>query len=125
MISPTLNIYSVTVGTISRNTLYVPLQTTTEKKTIEIKALIDSGARGLFIDQNFAKNFKMQKLDKPIKAHNVDGAENKEGTIRSFVDLEFKIDWRKFSGRFYVTGLGKQKIVLGFPWLHEHNPEID
>jgi hypothetical protein len=24
-----------------------------------------------------------------------------------------------------VTGLGKQKIILGFPWLNEHNPDID
>jgi hypothetical protein len=24
-----------------------------------------------------------------------------------------------------VTGLGKQKIILGFPWLHEYNPIID
>ena len=24
-----------------------------------------------------------------------------------------------------VTGLGNQRIILGFPWLNEHNPEID
>jgi hypothetical protein len=24
-----------------------------------------------------------------------------------------------------VTGLGKQKIILGFPWLHKYNPNID
>jgi hypothetical protein len=24
-----------------------------------------------------------------------------------------------------VTGLGKQKIILGFPWLHKYNPIID
>ena len=24
-----------------------------------------------------------------------------------------------------MIGLGKQKIILGFPWLHEHNPIID
>ena len=24
-----------------------------------------------------------------------------------------------------VMGLGKQKIILGFPWFQEHNPEID
>jgi hypothetical protein len=25
----------------------------------------------------------------------------------------------------YVTGLGKQRIILGFPWLHKYNPIID
>jgi hypothetical protein len=24
-----------------------------------------------------------------------------------------------------VTSLGKQSMILGFTWLHEHNPEID
>ena len=24
-----------------------------------------------------------------------------------------------------VTGLGSQRIILGFPWLNEHNPDID
>ncbi|KAF9522307.1 hypothetical protein CPB83DRAFT_777263, partial [Crepidotus variabilis] len=27
--------------------------------------------------------------------------------------------------RFYVTGLGKQKVILGFPWLTDQNPDID
>jgi len=24
-----------------------------------------------------------------------------------------------------MTGLGKQRIILGFPWLNRHNPEIN
>ena len=27
--------------------------------------------------------------------------------------------------RLLVTGLGKQRIILGFPWLTEHNPDIN
>ena len=27
--------------------------------------------------------------------------------------------------QFYVTGLGKQKIILGFPWLNKHNLVIN
>ena len=45
--------------------------------------------------------------------------------IKSYVDLEFQIEHKKFKEQFYVTGLGKQKIILGFPWLHKHNPIID
>jgi hypothetical protein len=45
------------------------------KQIVEI--LIDSGAGGLFIDQNYAKNFNINYLDKPIKAYNMDGTENK------------------------------------------------
>ena len=71
--SPILDIYSVTLATISQNT---------HGKTIKIKTLIDSGAGGTFIDQNFAKNFNIQKLEKPTTAKNIDGTINKKGTIK-------------------------------------------
>jgi hypothetical protein len=72
-----------------------------------------------------AKNFDINHLDEPVKAYNVDGMENKKGTINAYVNLEFSLGERKFKEQFYVTGLGKQKIILGFPWLHKHNPIID
>src|SRR5271169_5168071 len=64
-------------------------------------------------------------LDEPIKVYNVDGTENKRGTIRQYVNLSFNIGTKQFKEKLYVTGLGKQKIILGFPWIQEHNPLID
>ena len=48
-------------------------------ENIETLGLIDSGAGGEFIDQNYARNsgFKIQKLEEPLKAMNVDGTEKK------------------------------------------------
>ena len=37
----------------------------------------------------------------------------------------FQIGHKKFKEQFYVTGLGKQKIILGFPWLNKYNLIID
>jgi hypothetical protein len=122
-VSPYLDVYSVTIANILRNSISVPINIGSDKQTIE--TLIDSSAGGLFIDQNFAKNFDINYLDKPVKAYNVDGTENKQGTINVYVNLEFSLGERKFKERFYVTGLGKQKIILGFPWLHKYNPIID
>jgi hypothetical protein len=51
----------------------------------------------------------------------VDGMENKQGTINSYINLKFKLGDRTFNEQFYVTGLGKQKIILEFPWLYKHN----
>jgi Retroviral aspartyl protease len=111
--------YSVTIANISRNSIYVPINIGSSKQTV--KALIDSGAGGLFIDQNFAKNFEINYLDEPVKAYNMDGMENKWETINAYINLEFKLgDW-KFNEHFYVTGLRKQRIILGFPWLHKYN----
>ena len=87
--------------------------------------MIDCGAGGIFIDQNFTKNFELKKLNHLLTAKNVDGMINKKGTIKKYVDLECEIDSKKFKEQFYVTGLGKQKVILGFPWLQKHNPAIN
>ena len=124
-VSPTLDIHSVTVGTVTWNTLYVSLSTVMNAKTVETQVLIDCGAGGMFINQNFAQNFKIHLLTEPITAQNMDGTINKKGTIKSYIKLETKINSRKFREWFYVTGLGKQKIILGFTWLQKYNPLID
>ena len=36
-----------------------------------------------------------------------------------------EVDGKVMDIRLMVTGLGSQKIILGFPWLNEHNPDID
>jgi Reverse transcriptase (RNA-dependent DNA polymerase) len=55
----------------------------------------------------------------------VDRTENKRGAINAYVNLEFSLGERKFKERFYVTVLRKQRIILGFPWLHKYNPIIN
>ena len=77
-VSPCLDIYSVTIAKISRNSIFVPINIGPSEQTIEI--LIDCGTGGLFINQNFPKKFKVEHLEEPIKAFNVDGTENKKGT---------------------------------------------
>jgi hypothetical protein len=99
----------------------------TEKKTVETLGLVDSGAGGKFIDQNYAKKegFKLHALETPIQAYNVDGTKNKRGTIKAYVKLDMEINGRKQRTQLLVTGLGKERIILGFPWLNEQNPEIN
>jgi hypothetical protein len=75
LVSPCLNVYSVTIADISRNSISVPINICSGKQTV--KTLINSSAGGMFIDQNFAKNCKINYLNKPVKAYNVDRMENK------------------------------------------------
>ena len=65
------------------------------------------------------------ETEKPVKAYNIDGTENKKGTIKYFVALEFSLKEKYFKEWFYVTRLGKQKVILGFPWLKKNNLEIN
>ena len=51
----------------------------TGQKTIKTRALLDTGAGGKFIDQNFVRNqkIKTKNLEHPIEVFNVDGTPNK------------------------------------------------
>ena len=69
--------------------------------------------------------FKTHKLEKPLQAYNVDGTKNKQGMIKYYVNLNLEINERKMPTELLVTGLGKERIILGFPWLQEQNPDIN
>ena len=94
---------------------------------VETLGLIDSGAGEKFIDQNFTKEsgFETLKLERLLLVLNVDGTENKKGTIKDYVELNLEINGRKSLEQLMVTGLGKEQIILGFPWLVDHNPDIN
>ena len=98
-----------------------------KNETVETLALIDSGAGGKFINREYAEllGLPTQKLNRPVTARNVDGTVNKAGTITSYVDLPLKVDGRTVNTQLLITELGSQRIILGFPWLREHNPDIN
>jgi hypothetical protein len=93
-VSPYLDVYSVTIANILRNFISVPINIGLSKQAVE--TLIDSSAGGLFIDQNYTKNFDINYLDKPVKAYNMDRTENKQGTINAYINLKFTLGERKF-----------------------------
>ena len=110
--------------------MLLPISILSEKnkeRTIETKALLDTGAGGKFIDQNFvlAHGIRTHKLEKPIIVYNVDGTKNKTGTITQYADVKLQVGDRIRTTWLMVTGLGKQKVILGFPWFEEMNPEIN
>ena len=69
------------------------------KKIVETKALIDSGAQGIFMDERFAKKHQLPllRLNKEIQVSNVDESLNKNGPIRFYPRLLTKIDGRRIS----------------------------
>ena len=98
-----------------------------DNKTVDLEALLDSGAGGLFIDETFAKHndFTLHELPEPLNVYNMDGTLNKKGTITSYIEADLKIGEQIKQTCLYVTRLGKQKVILGFPWLQDENPTVD
>ena len=84
---------------------------------IAVKALLDSGATGLFIDTTFAKEkgFKMEKLKKPLLVRNVDGTENVGGAIMHQVECNMFFKGHMERARMDVCNLGKTELILGMP----------
>src|SRR5258708_3319948 len=92
----------------------------------QVDALIDSGATECFIDKEYAKRkgLKIEKLLFPIQVKNVDNTENHAGRIFEKIKLHFVIHGRSMEAVFFITHLGKQKIILGLPWLEREDPDI-
>ena len=128
--TPSITIDHVQVAEIDKITMTVSIEISGEnidQKTIKMKTLLDAGAGGKFIDQNFVRNqkIKTKNLEHPIEVFNVDRTPNKRGTITKYTQLDLTIDGRTRPHNLFVTGLGKQKIILGYPWFKQNNPEIN
>jgi len=92
-----------------------------------IKALLDSGATGMFIDRQMATRhgFKLQKLERPLMVKNVDGTVNSGGAITHQVECNVFYKGHIERMRMDVCDLGKTEVILGMPWLVAHNLEIN
>jgi hypothetical protein len=91
------------------------------------QALIDCGATGCFIDIEWVKlnNVPTRPLTKPIPVYNVDGTANDTGAITDIADIILCYENHLEHTQLAVTRLGKQSLILGYNWLHNHNPEIN
>ncbi|GLB43126.1 putative retrotransposable element tf2 155 kda protein type 1-like [Lyophyllum shimeji] len=116
-------------ATPSRNSLIlgVEVETTDTQEILGLKALLDSGASGLFLHIRFVREHGIttRTLSRPIPVKNVDGTANAAGAITEVVDLVLRYNGHSERVVFAVTDLGEQDMILGYTWLKEHNPEID
>jgi len=96
-------------------------------KGVVIKALLDNGATGMFMDRKMAARhgFKLQKLERPLVVRNVDGTNNSGGAIMHQVECNVFYKGHMERMQMNVCDLGKTEMILGMPWLVAHNPEIN
>jgi len=92
-----------------------------------VRALLDSGATGLFMSKGLAQKggYKLMKLDRSLQVRNVDGTGNSGGTITHEVEVNMFYKEHVERVRMDVCELGKTDVILGMPWLAAHNLEID
>jgi hypothetical protein len=80
-----------------------------------------------FIDQRTAEQWKLlwRKLQTPRPIVNVDGTKNKAGAVMEACILKVLQQGQQQLQQFYVTDLGFDRVLLGYPWLQEFNPLIN
>ena len=88
-------------------------------KGITVKALLDSGTTGMFMDKKMAAKyrFRLQKLERPIAVRNVDGTDNSGGAITHQVEVNMYYKGHIERMRMDVCDLGKTDIILEMLWL--------
>jgi len=108
-------------------TVKIGLERIDTQKGITIETLLDSSATGLVMSSEFAKKkeFKLKKVENLIYVRNVDGTFNKEGPIENIVEVNIYYQGHRERMEINVIGGQKWNVILGIPWLAQHNPEID
>jgi hypothetical protein len=114
----------------SKNELRIPISilSSNKKKTVATTAIIDSGAGGTFISDEFVKKhqIKTRPLAAPFNIRTVDGSYSTAGKVSQYCVLMVRVDQRVMIGKFNITRLGRNDdIILGYPWLARVEPKID
>jgi hypothetical protein len=111
----------------SANKLELPTKICLYKGITMEPALVDSGAMENFFNRNLVERLRLgtRLLECPIKLRNIDGTFNTTGEIMHYIDLMMCRADKKVKERFYVTGLSRIELILGYPWLQDFNPQVD
>jgi len=105
----------------------MPFDLYSAKGKKEERALVDSGATANFVDYKTVKRLGLgsKKLEQVRTVKNIDGTLNVAGNITHACDLLISHGRKQERTRFFVTNLGGDRFILGYPWLVTFNPEIN
>ena len=98
-----------------------------EKKRVTINAMVDSGASEDFIDSEVCKKhgIKMLKAKNSREIYLADGKPSAMGPGTHLTEEPMDISNDRELATFQVANLQNHEVILGMPWLREHNPTID
>ena len=61
----------------------------------------------------------------PCKIENADGSPNAGGSLRYYTDFNVVTGEQSHSLRFYITDIGPDNLVFGYPWFTTTNVRPD
>ena len=109
------------------NLMILPANLEIGDKSLPTFAMTDSGAEGKgFIDRSWAESHELPltKLKRPIGLEVFDGREAESGLITHYITVGMRIEDHYERLRLYVTQLAHYPVILGMPWLKQHDPRV-
>ena len=96
-------------------------------KGITVKALLDSGVTGMFINRKMVvkHGFRLQKLNRPVMVRNIDGTNNSAGAITYQVEVNIYYKNHVKRMKMDVCNLEKTNMILEILQLQIHNPKTN
>ena len=95
-------------------------------KRVEM-TLLDSGATENFLNYRMVQKLKINtsKLPQPRRVFNIDSTENKARNISTTCTMPITYGRKQMKQMFYVSDLGEDCAILGYPFLYDFNPKPD
>jgi hypothetical protein len=80
-----------------------------------------------FMNLEYAKYLQLpiRHLREPRKLYNVDSTLNQSRELQYFTDLQVQTGVQHSTLRFFLSNLGENKVILGYPWFTAFQPRID
>jgi hypothetical protein len=96
-------------------------------KRAETVALLDSEAMENFININYAwrLNLPIKRLMQERRLFNIDGTPNKAGSLKYYTNIITRTGTKRTRLRYFLTNLGDNQVILGYPWFASVQPWID
>ena len=107
--------------------IMVKIQLHGDRELVTINAMIDSGVTEDFIDREVCNKhgIKMIKAENPRGIHLADGKPSAMGPVTYMTKVPMDISSHWELATCHVANLQNHEVILGMPWLREHNPTID
>lgn len=112
----------------SKTCLKIPIKLSLKENDISTLALLDSGAAGDFMSHEFARqhNIPLIPCNSLLAVEVLDGRPLGDGRVlHTTVELVLVTEtFHKENIHFYIITSPHNLVILGLPWLRQHNPLI-
>jgi hypothetical protein len=80
-----------------------------------------------FMNLEYTKYLQLpiQHLKEPRKLYNVGGTPNQSGELQYFTNVQMQTGVQRSTLQFFLSNLGENKVILGYPWFAAFQPRID